>query len=291
MSELRDLDLTAAWERRILAVIVPVGATIIAYAWSLLDSKAEPDLSEVVAWLLGVFLIAFAARPWMESNRHYSLPRRVLSGILGIVVAFAIFVLSAAALGLLDPDTPRHSEPVWMPLGGLVLGVFLGSMVMVTYLALGRSPQPKPGSKSEQSATRLSDHHMSILQRLMALLGIVWIAQVAYWLIVLQFVSRGRHLATIAVLFGVSGVWAIASWFAILIVGPIAVVQLWRLQLSGVLIGALLLANSVAVEVVDFVSSGGQSGLSDPIIHAVGLGVLVSLAVSHVRLRRADDPS
>jgi hypothetical protein len=285
MSERRDIDLTAAWERRILAVVVPVGATMIAYAWSILPSKAEPDLSMVVAWLLGVFLIAFASPPWMENNRHYSLPRRVLSGILGIGVANAIGMLSAAALGLLGPDTPRHSELAWMPLGGLVLGVVLGTMVLATYIALGRSPQPKPGSKSEQSATRLSDHHMSILQRLMAVLGIVWIAQVAYWLIVLQFVSRGRHLATIAFLFGVSGVWAIASWFAILILGPIAVVQLWQLRLSGVLIGALLLANTVAVEVVDFVSSGGQSGLSDPIIHAVALMVLLTLAVSHVRGR------
>ncbi|MGE5835501.1 MAG: hypothetical protein ACM4AI_13535 [Acidobacteriota bacterium] len=126
---------------------------------------------------------------------------------------------------------------------------------------------------------------MSILQRLIAVLGIVWISQVAYWLIVLQFVSRGRHLETMVFLFGGFGVWGIASWFAILIVGPIAVVQLWQLRLSGVLIGALLLANSVAVEVVDFVRSGGQSGLSDPIIHAVGLVILVGLAVSHVRGR------
>jgi hypothetical protein len=109
MSELRDIDLPAAWERRILAVMVPVGATIIAYAWSILPSKAEPDLSMVVAWLLGVFLIAFASPPWMENNRHYSVQRRVLSGILGIGVANAIGMLSArgpSAAGRLD----RHSD-------------------------------------------------------------------------------------------------------------------------------------------------------------------------------------
>lgn len=138
MSELRDINLTAAWERRILAVLVPVGATMIAYAWSIFNSAGEPDLSDVVAWLLGVFLIAFGAPPWMENNRHYSVLRRGLSGILGIVVAFAIFGVSALALGLLDPDTPRDGV-AWTILGGLAFGVFLGSMVLVTYLALGRS--------------------------------------------------------------------------------------------------------------------------------------------------------
>lgn len=127
---------------------------------------------------------------------------------------------------------------------------------------------------------------MSVLLRLMAVLGIIWIAQVTYWMAMLQIVSGGRHFATIAALFGGFGVWAIVSWAAVLILGPIAVVQLWRLRLSGVVIGALLLANMVAVDVVDFLrSGGGQSGPADLIIHAVGLVVLVSLAVAHVRLR------
>lgn len=131
---------------------------------------------------------------------------------------------------------------------------------------------------------------MSILLRLMALLGSVWIAQMAYWLITLQIVSRGRHLATMVALFGGFGVWGIASWIAILIVGPIAVIQLWRLRLSGMVIGALLLANWAAIDVVSYVRSGGQGGPSNLIIHVIGLVVLVSLAVSHVRLRLADDP-
>ncbi|HEX7778478.1 MAG TPA: hypothetical protein VF424_04530 [Vicinamibacterales bacterium] len=47
----------------------------------------------------------------------------------------------------------------------------------------------------------------------------------------------------------------------------------------------LLLANTVTVEVVDFLrSGGGQSGPSDLIIHAIALVVLVGLGVSHIRL-------
>jgi hypothetical protein len=126
---------------------------------------------------------------------------------------------------------------------------------------------------------------VTTLLRLMAVLGIVWIAQVAYWVAMLQIVSGGRHLATIASLFGGFGVWAMVSWAAILILGPIAVVQLWRLRFSGVVIGALLLANMVALDVVDFLRSGGQSGPADLLIHALGLVVVVSLAVAHVRLR------
>ena len=120
---------------------------------------------------------------------------------------------------------------------------------------------------------------MNTLLRLTAILGAAWIARTTYWFVVLWHASSGKHLETVIRLFGGFGLWAIVSWLSILVIGPVAVVLLWKLRLSGIVIGALLLANAVAVGIVDFVRSGNESGFVELILQTMALVVLLAIAV------------
>jgi hypothetical protein len=73
---------------------------------------------------------------------------------------------------------------------------------------------------------------------------IIAIAVLLTLLTILQFTFSGRLTALISS--GVFGIASVAAWFLILIAGPLASVQLWRLRRMGLYIAASLCSIALA---------------------------------------------
>ena|SRR5215472_343371 len=104
-------------------------------------------------------------------------------------------------------------------------------------------------------------------------------------LMIFQFASTARLAALIGS--GAFGVTTFAAWFLILVAGPVASVQLWRLRRIGLYVAASLCAVALLYYVFGFMANRGPelrlASLAVPIVgNAVGIALLLSPSARRV---------
>ena len=117
---------------------------------------------------------------------------------------------------------------------------------------------------------------MKVLLKIIALL--VGIAVILTLLQVMQF-SRGGDIAILTR--SAFGIITLISWLIILMCGPIAAVQLWRLRRVGLYLSAMLSGLAFVYYVGGLVMSRGHGVLLKPLLIAViANGVVVAILLS-----------
>jgi hypothetical protein len=96
---------------------------------------------------------------------------------------------------------------------------------------------------------------------------------------IVQFASTARLAALIGS--GAFGITTLAGWFLILVAGPVASVQLWRLRRIGLYVAASLCALALAYYLFGYLANRGPELRIAPLVAPiVGNAVILALLLS-----------
>lgn len=121
---------------------------------------------------------------------------------------------------------------------------------------------------------------MKILLKIVAV--IIGLAVLRTILMIFQFASTSRLAALIRS--GAFGITTIAAWCLILIAGPVACVQLWRLRRIGLYVAASLCAFAVLYYLVGYAANRGPQ-LAPLVVPILGNAGALALLLSRYARR------
>lgn len=128
---------------------------------------------------------------------------------------------------------------------------------------------------------------MRIVLRLFALLLAAVVLLTAYYLF---YMVRWGYLSPF-VRSGALGATTLFAWALVLLLGPFAAVQLWRLRQSGRLAAIVLTLAAMAYYVIGAVFLRGPGASSGSLITAIGVNLALALVLLSPAARRACSPS